>query len=95
MPRGFDAVKSARDLKRSIEAAIENLIDEVKRPIDTEASGSARKAELQLIKQAAIDCRELMQERQRVETMIKELSEIGTTSEEKDYGTGFAEEFAK
>jgi hypothetical protein len=37
-----------------MEAAINNMIDEIKKPVDPEINGSARKAELQSIKQTAI-----------------------------------------
>ena len=40
------------------------MIDEVKKLVDPEAGGAARKAELQSIKQTASDCKELLIERQ-------------------------------
>ena len=39
----------------SMEDAINNMIDEIKKPVDPEINGSARKAELQSIKQTATD----------------------------------------
>ena len=71
------------------------MIDEIKKPVDPEAGGSARKAELQSIKQTAIDCKELLVERQRLEEMVKELQNNGGIREEKDYSGGFAERFSK
>lgn len=71
------------------------MIDEVKKPVDPEAGGSARKAELQSIKQTAIDCKELLVERQRLEQMVKDLKSSGTIEEAKDYSGGFAEKFSK
>ena len=50
-----------------MEIAINNMIEEVKKPVDPDISGSARKAELQSIKQTATDCKELIIERQRLE----------------------------
>ena len=47
----------------SMETAIDNMIDEVKKPVDPEINGSARKAELQSIKQTATDCKEKLQKR--------------------------------
>ena len=41
----FTTVEAAQRLMRSMEIAINNMIDEVKRPVDPEAGGSARKAE--------------------------------------------------
>lgn len=96
MPRPWDPTKAAKDLRKAMESAIDNLIDEVKRPIDGEITGSARKAELQSIKQAAVDCRELMQERMKIDKMISDL-EKGDVPDEKEraYATGFAEKFIK
>lgn len=80
---------------KSMEIAINNMIDEVKRPVDPEAGGSARKAELQSIKQTAVDCKELLVERQRLEQMVKDLHSNGNIEEQKDYSGGFAEKFSK
>jgi len=79
----------------SMEIAIDNMIEEVKKPVDPEAGGSARKAELQAVKQTAVDCKELIVERQRLEQMIKELKDTGSIEGEKDYSSGFAEQFSK
>lgn len=75
--------------------AIDNMIEEVKKPVDPEVSGSARKAELQSIKQTAIDCKELIVERQRLEQMVKDLKQNGEIEAAKDYSSGFAERFSK
>ena len=82
-------------LMNSMEIAINNMIEEIKKPVDPEISGSARKAELQSIKQTAIDCKELIIERQKLEQMVKELNENGTIEKEKEYSGGFAEQFSK
>ena len=71
------------------------MIEEIKKPVDSEVNGSARKAELQSIKQTAIDCKELIIERQKLEQMVKELKENGQIEEDKDYSGGFAERFSK
>ncbi len=91
----FTTVEAAQRLMKSMEAAINNMIDEVKKPVDPEAGGSARKAELQSIKQTAIDCKELLVERQRLEQMVKDLKSTGVIEEAKDYSGGFAEKFSK
>jgi len=78
-----------------MEQAIDNMIDEIKKPVDPEINGSARKAELQSIKQTATDCKELLIERQRLEQMIKDLKSNGEIGESKDYSGGFAERFSK
>ena len=91
----FTTICAAQRLMKSMEMAIDNMIDEVKRPVDPEAGGSARKAELQSIKQTAIDCKELLVERQRLEQMVKDLKSNGSIEQEKDYSGGFAEKFSK
>ena len=80
---------------KSMEAAINNMIDEIKKPVDPDINGSARKAELQSIKQTATDCKELIIERQRLEQMIKDLKDSGKIDEAKDYTGGFVERFSK
>jgi hypothetical protein len=79
----------------SMAVAIDNMIEEIKRPVDSEITGSARKAELQSIKQTAVDCKELIIERQKLEQMLKELKDNGQIEEDKDYSGGFAEKFSK
>ena len=91
----FTTISAAERLMKSMEAAINNMIDEVKKPVDPEINGSARKAELQSIKQTATDCKELIIERQRLEQMIKDLKTTGEIEGSKDYSGGFAERFSK
>ena len=91
----FTTVQAAKRLMMSMETAINNMIDEVKKPVDPDAGGAARKAELQSIKQTATDCKELIIERQRLEQMIKDLKENGEIEDAKDYSGGFAERFSK
>jgi len=91
----FTTISAATRLMKSMEVAIDNMIDEVKKPVDPEINGSARKAELQSIKQTATDCKELLIERQRLEQMIKDLKSDGEIGEAKDYSGGFAERFSK
>ena len=79
----------------SMEIAIDNMIEEIKRPVDPEINGSARKAELQSIKQTATDCKELIIERQRLAQMVKDLEVSGDIKDIKDYSGGFAERFSK
>ena len=91
----FTTIEAAQRLMQSMEIAINNMIDEIKKPVDPEINGSARKAELQSIKQTATDCKELLVERQRLEQMIKDLTNNGSIEEAKDYSGGFAEKFSK
>tara|TARA_R100001086_G_scaffold230481_1_gene150798 strand:- start:228 stop:518 length:291 start_codon:yes stop_codon:yes gene_type:complete len=91
----FTTIEAAGRLMSSMEVAINNMIDEIKKPVDPEINGSARKAELQSIKQTATDCKELLVERQRLEQMINDLKSNGELEEAKDYSGGFAERFSK
>tara|TARA_Y100001973_G_C5171764_1_gene319499 strand:+ start:305 stop:589 length:285 start_codon:yes stop_codon:yes gene_type:complete len=91
----FTTVSASERLMKSMEVAINNMIEEVKKPVDPEINGSARKAELQSIKQTATDCKELIIERQRLEQMVKDLKTSGQIDEAKDYTGGFAERFSK
>lgn len=91
----FNTAQASEKLMDSMAIAIENMIEEIKKPVDPEIKGSARKAELQSVKQTAIDCKELIVERQKLEQMVKDLKENGKIEEEKDYSGGFAERFSK
>ena len=91
----FDTLRAAEKLMQAMAIAIDNMIEEVKKPVDQDINGSARKAELQSVKQTATDCKELLRERQSLEQMVKELRENGEVQEDKDYSGGFAEKFSK
>jgi hypothetical protein len=91
----FTTIEAAQRLMSSMEVAINNMIDEIKKPVDPDINGSARKAELQSIKQTATDCKKLLVERQRLEQMIKDLTDHGSIEQAKDYSGGFAERFSK
>lgn len=91
----FTTISASRRLMLSMEIAIDNMIEEIKKPVDPEINGSARKAELQSIKQTATDCKELIIERQRLAQMVKDLETSGNIKDIKDYSGGFAERFSK
>ena len=91
----FTTISASERLMKSMEIAINNMIEEVKKPVDPEINGSARKAELQSIKQTATDCKELIIERQRLEQMVKDLKNNGEINQGGDYSGGFAERFSK
>ena len=91
----FTTLEASKRLMDCMAIAIDNMIEEVKKPVDQEITGSARKAELQSIKQTAVDAKELIIERQRLELMIKDLETNGGIEEAKDYSGGFAERFSK
>tara|TARA_R110002124_G_scaffold74898_4_gene201192 strand:- start:2590 stop:2880 length:291 start_codon:yes stop_codon:yes gene_type:complete len=91
----FTTVSASQRLMQSMEIAIDNMIEEIKKPVDPEINGSARKAELQSIKQTATDCKDLIVERQRLAQMVKDLETSGEISGARDYSGGFAERFSK
>lgn len=91
----FDNIGTANKLIAAMEIAIENMIQEIQKPVDQELSGSQRKAELQSIKQTAIDAKELIIERERLQTLINQLHEHGEITEQKDYSGGFAEQYSR
>ena len=91
----FKTIDASIRLMDAMAIAIDNMIEEVKKPVDPEINGSARKAELQSVKQTAVDCKDLIRERQSLEQMVKELNENGEIEEDKDYSGGFAEKFSK
>lgn len=93
-PIKFKEVDAIKKLQKAIESAIENTTSEVARGVDPETTGSARKAELQSIKQAALDARELIVEHQKLTTMLEELKESNKSGSEIDWSGGFAEEFS-
>jgi len=78
-----------------MQIAIENMIQEIQKPVDQELSGSQRKAELQSIKQTAVDAKDLIVERERLDQLIKGLKKSGEIKEERDYSGGFAEQYSK
>ena len=62
----FTTINASSRLLSSMEVAINNMIDEIRKPVDAELSGSQRKAELQSIKQTASDSKELLIEYHRL-----------------------------
>jgi hypothetical protein len=93
-PVKFKEVDAIKRLQKAIESAIENTTNEVARGVDPDTTGSARKAELQSIKTAALDARELIVEHQKLTTMLEELKESNSNTTEIDWSGGFAEEFS-
>lgn len=91
----FSTTDAITRLMDSMAVAINNMIEEVKKPVDQEITGSARKAELQSVKQTAVDCQEMIKKYQELSDMFKSLSEDGVMKQDKDYGAGFAERFSK
>lgn len=91
----YNNINTAVRLVEAMQIAIENMIAEIQKPVDQELSGSQRKAELQAIKQTAVDAKELIVERERLEQLIKTLKDSGELKEDQDYSGGFAEQYSK
>jgi hypothetical protein len=91
----FSSIRAGEELLEAMAEAIRNITEEIRRPIDTEQSGSGRRAELKSIKESALDAKELITEYQKLETMIKELKDTGGIEGDQDFGGGFSEQFAK
>jgi len=91
----FTTAQAAKNLISAMEAAINNMTEEIRKPVDPDLTGSARKAELQAIKDTALACKELIVERQKLEQLIGDLDEAGGFEQEKDFKGGFAERMAK
>lgn len=91
----YSTADAAQNLIYAMEQAIRNMTAEIQKPVDQELTGSARKAELQAIKDTALACKELIIERQKLEELVASLDENGSIAEETDYRGGFAEKFIK
>lgn len=92
----FTTQQASLELIEAMEDAIRNMTAEVRKKPDQEAVGSARKAELQAIKDTAMACSEMIRERQRLVQLVQDLDEgDGTMKEEQDYSGGFAERYSK
>lgn len=91
----YSTANAAQNLIEAMEQAIRNMTEEIKKPIDPELTGSARKAELSALKETALACKELIIERQRLSELVESLNENGGITAETDYRGGFAEKFVK
>src|SRR6056300_973164 len=93
--RLFSSVRAGEELLDAMAQAIRNITEEIKKPVDSDLTGSGRRAELKSIKESALDAKELITEYQKLETMIKELKETGGIEDVSDFSGGFSEKFAK
>ena len=91
----FTTVNAARNLISAMEAAISNMTEEIRKPVDPELTGSARTAELHAIKDTALACKELIVERQKLEQLVGDIEDSGGFEKEKDFKGGFAERMAR
>lgn len=91
----FTTVDACRRLQVSLQSAIDNMIDELSTPPDSEASGSSRKAELQSITITATDAVKLIKQYDDLSKMIKSLEEDGELPDDtSSFSGGFAENFS-
>lgn len=91
----FSSIKAGEELLDAMAQAISNITEEIKKPVDSDLTGSGRRAELKSIKESAIDAKELITEYQKLETMIKELKETGGIEDARDFSGGLAERYAQ
>lgn len=91
----FSSVKAGEELLDAMAQAIRNITEEIKKPVDSDLTGSSRRAELKSIKESALDAKELITEYQKLETMIKELKETGGIEDARDFSGGLAERYAQ
>ena len=91
----FNTAAEMQSFLESMEGAIRNMEEEIKKPVDPDLTGSSRKAELQAIKQTASDCKDMFRMRMETEKMLRELQENGGMEEERDFSAGFAEKYVE
>jgi hypothetical protein len=91
----FDTATASKELINSMEIAIRNMTEELRKKPDQELSGSARRSELLSYKETALACKELILERQKLIQTAQEFEQNGELKEKSDFGQGFAETFAK
>jgi hypothetical protein len=78
-----------------MEQAIHNMTEELKKPVDPDLTGAARKSELSALRDTALACKELIVERQKLEQLVGDIEESGSFEKEKDFKGGFAERMAR
>jgi hypothetical protein len=91
----FTTVQAARNLIEAMEQAIHNMTEELKKPVDPDLTGAARKSELSALRDTALACKELIVERQKLEQLVGDIEESGSFEKEKDFKGGFAERMAR
>lgn len=91
----FTTIQAAQNLIEAMEQAIHNMTEELKKPVDPDLTGAARKSELSALRDTALACKELIVERQKLEQLVGDLEEVGGFEEEKDFKGGFAERMAR
>ena len=82
-------------MRESVSFALDNLIKEIRKPVDEELSGSARKAELQSIALATQDAQGMLRTLQELDDTIESLGMGDDLKDDVDFGAGMAEKFAK
>lgn len=96
MAKSWNIHSKMEDLLAATQGAIDSYIADIRRGVSAEAEGSARKNELQSIKEAFLNCKELIVEYEKLETRLKEEKQtMQDTEETKEFKRGFAEKYAK
>lgn len=82
---------------KAMENMVETYLTDINKGVDVKAVGTNRKSELQALKLAAFDCRDIIAEIGRIEKELQEFELSGKEAEEDsgEYKPGIAEEFAK
>jgi hypothetical protein len=88
--------RKMQELLQATQGAIDSYISDIRRGVSAEAEGSARKNELQSIKEAFMNCKDLIVEYEKLEARLKEDHVKGAEEDEaRDFKPGFAEKYAK
>jgi hypothetical protein len=88
--------RKMQELLEATQGAIDSYISDIRRGVSAEAEGSARKNELQSIKEAFMNCKDLIVEYEKLEARLKEEHVRATDEEEiREFKPGFAEKYAK
>lgn len=90
----FTTIGAATRLMKSMEIAIDNMIDEIK-TCRSRNKRERKKSRAAIYKANRNRLQRTLIERQRLEQMIKDLKSDGEIGEAKDYSGGFAERFSK
>lgn len=94
--KGWSVSNKMQELLEATQGAIDSYISDIRRGVSADAEGSARKNELQSIKEAFMNCKDLIVEYERLEARLNE-GQVKTMEEPeiKDFKPGFAEKYAR
>jgi len=94
--RVWSVSNKMQELLEATQGAIDSYISDIRRGVSADAEGSARKNELQSIKEAFMNCKDLIVEYEKLEARLGE-GQVRTMEEPelKDFKPGFAEKYAR